>query len=111
MFTHVEFPLHPPSTPPTPPLQYNVVGFHGSGTINYGTAVTSVLFTGIFFTILSISGVRGYLIKSMPKSLLLAITAGIGMFLTHLGLQQADGLGLVTYQSATLVTLGMGVVV
>lgn len=97
----------PPHTPLPHTTQYNVVGFRGSGSVSYGTAVTSVLFCGIFFVILSVSGVRGKLIKSMPKSLLLAITAGIGMFLTHLGLQQADGLGLVTYQSATLVTLGM----
>lgn len=78
--------------------------------VSYGTAVTAVLFTGLFFVILSVSGVRGKLIKSMPKSLLFAITAGIGMFLTHLGLQQADGLGIVTYQSATLVTMGRGMV-
>lgn len=104
-----------------PYFTYNVVGFHGSGNVrrgfcvcdlptdtqvSYGTAVTAVLFTGLFFVILSVSGVRGKLIKSMPKSLLFAITAGIGMFLTHLGLQQADGLGIVTYQSATLVTMG-----
>lgn len=77
--------------------------------VSYGTAVTAVLFTGLFFVILSVSGVRGKLIKSMPKSLLFAITAGIGLFLTHLGLQQADGLGIITYQSATLVTLGASV--
>jgi adenine/guanine/hypoxanthine permease len=37
---------------------------------------------------------------------MLATSAGIGLFLAHIGLQSAEGLGIVTYESATLVTLG-----
>lgn len=51
-------------------------------------------------------GIRGYLIQRIPKCIMLATAGGIGLFLTHIGLQQGEGLGLVTYNSATLVTLG-----
>ena len=37
---------------------------------------------------------------------MLATSAGIGLFLSHIGLQASEGIGVVTYNSATLVTLG-----
>jgi hypothetical protein len=37
---------------------------------------------------------------------MLATSAGIGLFLAFIGLQSSEGLGVVTYESATLVTLG-----
>lgn len=42
----------------------------------------------------------------VPKSLMFATAGGIGLFLAFLGLQTAEGIGLVTYEPATLVTLG-----
>jgi hypothetical protein len=46
------------------------------------------------------------LCTSSCRSLMLATSAGIGMFLAFIGLQTSNGLGVVTYESATLVTLG-----
>jgi AGZA family xanthine/uracil permease-like MFS transporter len=39
---------------------------------------------------------------------MLATAGGIGLFLAFIGLQNSEGIGLVTYNSATLVTLGEG---
>jgi AGZA family xanthine/uracil permease-like MFS transporter len=39
---------------------------------------------------------------------MLATAGGIGLFLAFIGLQNSEGIGLVTYKSATLVTLGEG---
>lgn len=55
---------------------------------------------------LSILGLRQALARLLPKTLKLAMGAGIGLFLAHIGAQSAEGLGIVTYNSATLVTLG-----
>ena len=37
---------------------------------------------------------------------MLSTSAGIGLFLAFIGLQASEGLGVVTYDPATLVTLG-----
>ena len=52
------------------------------------------------------TGVRGFLVTLVPKSIMLATAGGIGLFLAFIGLQNSEGIGLVTYNSATLVTLG-----
>lgn len=49
---------------------------------------------------------RGYLISLVPKAIMLATAGGIGLFLAFIGLQQGNGLGVVTADAATLVTLG-----
>jgi len=85
---------------------YNVVGFHGSGSVSYKTAVTCIFIEGWIFIILAITGVRGKLIQLAPKSLMLSTSAGIGLFLAFIGLQTSNGLGVVTFETATLVTLG-----
>jgi MFS superfamily sulfate permease-like transporter len=54
------------------------------------------------------AGVRGKLVSLVPKSIMLATAGGIGLFLAFIGLQNSEGIGLVTYNSATLVTLGEG---
>jgi AGZA family xanthine/uracil permease-like MFS transporter len=53
-----------------------------------------------------LAGVRGKLVSLVPKSIMLATAGGIGLFLAFIGLQNSEGIGLVTYNSATLVTLG-----
>lgn len=59
--------------------------------------------SGILFLILSVTPVREYIIDSIPKSLKMAIGAGIGLFLGIIGLQAA---GIVVDHPVTLVTLG-----
>jgi hypothetical protein len=52
------------------------------------------------------SGVRGKMVSLVPKSIMLATAGGIGLFLAFIGMQNSNGIGLITYNSATLVTLG-----
>jgi AGZA family xanthine/uracil permease-like MFS transporter len=85
---------------------YTVVGFMGTGRITYQQALTAAFVEGWIFIVISLIGVRGWLLKAIPRCLLLSTSAGIGLFLAFIGLQQSEGIGLVTYNSATLVTLG-----
>jgi len=66
-------------------------------------ALGAVFISGILFLILSVTPVREYIIDSIPKSLKMAIGAGIGLFLGIIGLQAA---GIVVDHPVTLVTLG-----
>jgi adenine/guanine/hypoxanthine permease len=74
--------------------------------VKYETALAAVFIEGWIFVLLAVTGVRTKLIRMVPKSIMLATSAGIGMFLAFIGLQHAEGLGVVTYDAATLVTLG-----
>jgi len=85
---------------------YTVVGFLGTGKITYQEALAAVFIEGWIFLIISISGVRGKIISAVPKCIMLATAGGIGLFLAFIGLQKSEGIGLVTYDPATLVTLG-----
>jgi adenine/guanine/hypoxanthine permease len=85
---------------------YTVVGFMGTGRITYQQALTAAFIEGWIFILISLIGVRSWLLKVIPRCLLLSTSAGIGLFLAFIGLQQSEGIGLVTYNSATLVTLG-----
>jgi len=85
---------------------YNVVGFRGFGNISYQTALTAVIIEGFIFLLLSVTGARYAIVKLIPESIRLATPAAIGCFLAHLGLQTAEGIGLVVSDTATAVTLG-----
>ena len=79
---------------------YTVVLTYG---IPWQTALTGVLFSGIIFIILSLSGIREIIINAIPTQLKYAVGAGIGLFITFLGFQNAE---IVVADPATLVTLG-----
>lgn len=66
-------------------------------------ALGVVFFSGIVFLILTLIGVREKIIDAIPVSLRLAVSTGIGLFITFIGMQ---GLGLVVGNPATLVSLG-----
>ncbi|XP_042504665.1 adenine/guanine permease AZG1 [Macadamia integrifolia] len=85
---------------------YSVVGFHGSGNVSYKTALTAVFIEGLIFLLISALGFRTRLAKLVPKPVRISSSAGIGLFLAFIGLQNSQGLGLVSYSSATLVTIG-----
>jgi len=85
---------------------YDVVGVRGSGNIPWKTALAAVFIEGIVFFVLTITGLRVLVAKLIPKCLKLSMTGGIGMFLAHLGLQTAEGIGLVVSDVATGLTLG-----
>ncbi len=67
------------------------------------TALGAVFLSGVVFLILSLTGLREWIINSIPYSLKLGIGAGIGLFLAIIGLQNA---GVVVDNPATLVGLG-----
>jgi adenine/guanine/hypoxanthine permease len=79
---------------------YQVVGFHGSGSIPYRLALAAVFVEGFVFVFLSLIGMRQWLVKLVPSSLKIATTAGIGLFLTLIGLSTSGGLGLVSGASS-----------
>ncbi|KAK6932929.1 Nucleobase cation symporter 2 family [Dillenia turbinata] len=85
---------------------YTVVGFHGSGNISYQNALAAVFIEGLIFLFISAIGVRAKLAKLVPKPVRISSSAGIGLFLAFIGLQNNQGIGLVAYSSSTLVTLG-----
>jgi AGZA family xanthine/uracil permease-like MFS transporter len=67
------------------------------------TALGAVFLSGILFLIVSLTPIREWVINSIPKSLKMAIAAGIGLFLAIIGLQSA---GIVKAHPVTLVTIG-----
>ena len=66
-------------------------------------ALGAVFVSGVLFILLSLLRVRQYVINSVPGTLKLAISAGIGLFLGLIALQNA---GIVVGHPRTLVTLG-----
>ena len=70
---------------------------------SWQTALGAVFISGVLFVILSVLPVREWIINSIPQSLKLAISAGIGLFLALIALKNA---GIVTDHPATLVTMG-----
>lgn len=66
-------------------------------------ALGAVFWSGIIFIVLSVLPIREWLINSIPKSLKLGISAGIGLFLGIIALSNAK---VVVDSPATLVQLG-----
>jgi AGZA family xanthine/uracil permease-like MFS transporter len=85
---------------------YNVVGWRGTGGVSYGAALTAIIIEGAIFFVLSVTGARFFISKLLPEPIKLATGPAIGAFLAHLGLQTAEGLGVVVSDIATSVTLG-----
>ncbi len=71
--------------------------------VSWQTALGVVFISGIVFLALTLLGVRKYIVAAIPLNLRLAIAAGIGLFITFIGLRN---LGLIVDDPATLVTLG-----
>ena len=67
------------------------------------TALGAVFLSGVIFVILSVLPIREWLINAIPRTLKMAISAGIGLFLGIIALKNA---GIVVDHPATLVTLG-----
>ncbi len=70
---------------------------------SWQVALGAVFVSGLLFLALSLTGLREWVINSIPRSLKLGIGAGIGLFLAIIGLRDA---GIVVDSPATLVTLG-----
>ena len=57
--------------------------------ISYQVALGAVFWAGVFFLILSIFNLRTYIVKAIPKPLRFAISAGIGLFISLIGFENA----------------------
>ncbi|HEX9511552.1 MAG TPA: NCS2 family permease [Puia sp.] len=66
-------------------------------------ALGAVFWSGIIFLILSVFNIRTYIIRAIPRPLRYAIAAGIGLFITLIGLVNAR---FIVYNPATLVGIG-----
>ena len=69
---------------------------------NYGAGLVIILISGLIFLILSVTGLRSYIAKSLPDCLKKAIPAGIGLFIAFIGMQ---GAGIVVPDLYTIVEL------
>ncbi|MCY4599923.1 MAG: NCS2 family permease [Acidobacteria bacterium] len=67
------------------------------------TALGAVFVSGLCFMALSVLPIREWVVNAFPRSLKLATSAGIGLFLAIIAMRNA---GLVEGSEATLVTLG-----
>jgi AGZA family xanthine/uracil permease-like MFS transporter len=67
------------------------------------TALGVVFVSGVAFLVLTLTGVRRHVVAAIPVALRLAIAAGIGLFITFLGLRS---LGLIVADEASVVGLG-----
>ncbi len=79
---------------------FTVVGVMG---FPWQTALGAVFISGILFAIISVTGLRQWILEAIPLSLKYAITAGIGAFLAIIGFA---GAGLIQASPATFVTRG-----
>lgn len=79
---------------------YTVVLTNGSP---WQHALAAVFVSGVFFLLLTLTGLREKLINAIPMELKLAVGAGIGLFIAFIGLKNA---GIVIANPATFVGIG-----
>jgi len=71
--------------------------------LTWQEALATVLLAGLFFTAITLTGLRAKIVNSIPNSLKCSIAAGIGLFITLIGLEYG---GLVVASPGTLVRMG-----
>ena len=74
----------------------------GAG-VPWQSALGLVFANGVMFLLLSLTGIREKIVNSIPYSLKIAITCGVGLFIAFIGLKNA---GIVVASKATFVTQG-----
>jgi AGZA family xanthine/uracil permease-like MFS transporter len=79
---------------------FTVVGKLG---YTWQQALGAVFISGVIFLLLSLTGVRRWLVAGIPHSMRSAIAAGIGLFLALIAMKSA---GMVVANPATYVSLG-----
>ncbi|MDO5116149.1 MAG: NCS2 family permease [Synergistaceae bacterium] len=70
--------------------------------IPWQVALAAIFIEGLIFIVLTFTKVREEVVNSMPKTLKIGVSAGIGLFITFIGLQSA---GLIVNNDAVLVGL------
>jgi len=71
--------------------------------VPWETALGAVFLSGVAFLILTLAGIRQWIIAAIPPALYAAVSAGIGLFIAFIGLRNA---GIVKADPATIVTMG-----
>jgi AGZA family xanthine/uracil permease-like MFS transporter len=71
--------------------------------VPWETALGAVFLSGVAFVLLTLAGVRQFIVEAIPTELYAAVAAGIGLFIAMIGLRNA---GIVVASPSTLVTLG-----
>ena len=71
--------------------------------VTWQMALGAIFIEGAIFAVLTLTNVRESVMNSIPKSLKIGISAGIGLFIAFIGLQSA---GIVVNNDATLLGLG-----
>ncbi|HKP39001.1 MAG TPA: NCS2 family permease, partial [Pyrinomonadaceae bacterium] len=71
--------------------------------VPWSTALGIIFWAGVFFLLISVTPVRESIAKAIPAELRIAAAAGIGIFLTFIGLKNA---GFIVADPVTLVKLG-----
>lgn len=71
--------------------------------LSWQAALSAVLVSGFLFFIISITGLRKIILNSIPVGLKYSVGAGIGFFITFIGLKNA---GIIVSNPATYVALG-----
>jgi AGZA family xanthine/uracil permease-like MFS transporter len=71
--------------------------------LTWQQALAAVFLAGVFFIAITLTGLRAQIVNSIPHSLKCSIAAGIGLFITFIGLEYG---GLVVAAPGTLVRMG-----
>lgn len=71
--------------------------------LTYANALVLILFEGLVFILLTVTGLRKKIFDAIPKPVRDATTAGIGLFIAFIGLQNS---GIIVSSESTAVTLG-----
>ena len=79
---------------------FTVVGAAG---LPWQQALAAVFISGVVFWVLSLTGIRAWLVAGIPASLRSAIVAGIGLFLAIIALQKSN---VIVANEDTMLTLG-----
>ena len=70
--------------------------------LSYANALVLILMEGLFFIVLTVTGLRKKIFEALPNAVRVAIPSGIGLFIALLGLQNAK---IVVPNSSTCVDL------
>lgn len=83
-------------------VYFSYVVVQGFG-YSWQTALGAVFISGVLFFLIAITPMRRWLIDAIPKSMNMAIAAGLGLFIAMLGLHSG---GLIQSNKHTLLSLG-----
>lgn len=87
--------------------------------ISYQVALGAVFWAGVLFVILSAFNVRTYIVKAIPTQLRFAISAGIGLFISLIGFENAKFIvdnpatlvGIASFKDPIVITFLIGLFV